>query len=47
MGANNSQNAKYGNRHTKSSGDGGCPDEALVWVGEDPWGPDDVELEEM
>mgnify|MGYP002819613500 CR=1 FL=1 len=21
--------------------------EALVWVGEDPWGPDDVELEEM
>jgi hypothetical protein len=20
--------------------------EAMVWVGEDPWGPDDVELEE-
>ena len=33
MGANNSKNAEYGNRHCKSS-NGGCPDNALIWVGE-------------
>ena len=34
MGANNSKNAAYGNRHCKSSTNGGCPETALVWVGE-------------
>ena len=34
MGANNSKNAAYGNRHCKSSSRGGCPDAALIWVGE-------------
>ena len=34
MGSNNSKNADYGNRHTLDSTDGGCPKEALVWVGE-------------
>ena len=32
MGANNSKNASYGNRHCASSGDGGCPADAVVWV---------------